>query len=174
MTGLNMTNACRRPVIWLTVFLIVLLVLCTMPPTLATPPPKKTQATRASVDSESQSFLANLRARVLNNWLLPDGKNVVVLEATVNTNGDVAEVKTGESKADPLAIEAATNAFDKAQPLGHLPSKYHSDCRITLTFTSDVDPHGDSTSNLTSAIDQVAANTKLGQEGAGTKGTGGQ
>ena len=162
-------------VVRLTILLAFTLVVCTTPPALAKTlsPAKKPQPAQAAGDnSESQAFLANLRARILNNWLLADGKNVVVLEATVNSNGDVAEVKTGQSKADPLAIEAATNAFEKAQPLGRLPSKYRGDCLITLTFTSDVDPHGDSTSNLTSAIDQIG--TKAGQDGAKSQSTGGK
>lgn len=128
-----------------------------VPSSFAKPLPAKPQAAASANDSqESQAFLSNLRARVLNNWLLPDGNNVVVLEATITPNGDVLEVKTSDSRADSLAIEAATSAFEKAQPVGHLPMKYHSDCKLTLTFNSKVDPHGDSTSDLNSRLDPIS------------------
>jgi hypothetical protein len=103
----------------------------------------------------SQVFLGNLRARILHNWLAPDGKNTVIIEATVSPEGEVLSSTTAASQADSLAIAAATTAFEKAQPLGHLPTGYNSNSKITLTLTSSVDPHGDSTSNLTSRIDQV-------------------
>ncbi|PWT98683.1 MAG: hypothetical protein C5B53_06390 [Candidatus Melainabacteria bacterium] len=153
------------------------LVLVAMPCTLAHQPAKKTESVSpsAAVDNrESQAFLANLRGRVLNNWLLPDGKNVVVLVATVNGHGDVTDVSTSESTADPLAIEAARNAFEKSQPLGLLPSRYAGDCKITLTFTSNVDPHGDSTSDLTSRIDLIKTSTNEGKQGTGAQAATGQ
>jgi hypothetical protein len=162
----------------MTIFFGLALVLGAMPSTLAYPQEKKAKTTTststAGDNRESQAFLANLRARVLNNWLLPDGKNVVILEATVNGNGDVLEVKTSESKADALAIEAATNAFEKSQPLGRLPSKYSGDCKITLTFTTNVDPHGDSTSDLTSRIDQISTGKNEGKQGADAQPAAGQ
>lgn len=159
-----------------TIFVLVL-ILGAIPCGLAHQAPKKSHTagpSNASDNRESQAFLADLRARILNNWLLPDGKNVVVLVATVNGNGDVTDVNTSESKADPLAIEAARTAFEKSQPLGRLPSKYSQDSKITLTFTSNVDPHGDSTSDLTSRIDQVKSGTDQGNQGSGAQPATGQ
>jgi hypothetical protein len=153
----------------LTIIFSFLLSTVLMPSVLASRPVKKTRS--LGDNSESQAFLAKLRARILNNWLLQDGKNVVVLEATVHPTGEVLEVKTSKSNADPLAIEAATNAFEKSQPVGALPSRYHGDCTVTLTFTSTVDPHGDSNSDLTSRIDQISQNTK---DGAAAQPSGGQ
>lgn len=128
---------------------------------------KKTgSANSAGATVESQAFLGNLRGRILNNWLLPDGKNVVVLEAIVSPEGDAVEVTTSNSKADDLAIEAAKSAFEKSKPLGQLPRQYHGQCRIVLTFTTNVDPHGDSNSDLTSRIEQIEQN---GREGTATK-----
>jgi hypothetical protein len=125
-------------------------------PASASPVLKKTQVIHKTIsDQASQVFLGNLRARILHNWLAPDGKNTVVIEATVSPEGVVLSSTTAASQADSLAIAAATTAFEKAQPLGHLPAGYNSNCKITLTFASTVDPHGDSTSNLTSRIDQV-------------------
>lgn len=152
-------------------------ILAAIPVSLAYGPAKKSQVpAKANDNPESQAFLARLRQRVLNNWLLPDGHNVVVIEATANPNGDVLEVKTDQSKADALAIEAATSAFENAKPLGNLPVKYHGDCKITLTFTSHVDPHGDSTSDLTSRIDQVNQNVQGGnaQQSSGGEAQSGQ
>jgi hypothetical protein len=86
-------------------FLGFVLVLGAMPHVFAHQPARSTHTAspNAPVDNrESQAFLANLRARVLNNWLLPDGKNVVVLVATVNGQGDVTDVNTSESQADAL------------------------------------------------------------------------
>jgi TonB family protein len=134
-------------------------------------PQRATSSSDASGDVESQQFLSGLRGRVLNNWLLPDGINTVVLEATVNPAGDVVDVQTAKSTADVLAVQAAQEAFNKAQPLGHLPAKYKSDCKIVLTFTTKVDPHGDSTSNLGSQIEPIV-NTGGQSSAAGTSGQG--
>jgi len=112
---------------------------------------------------QGQAFLDNLRARVLNNWFLPDGKNIVIIDATVSLNGDVLDVKTNNSSADSLAIQAAMTAFEKTQPLGHLPLKYRGNCKLTLTFTSNVDPHGDSTSDLASRIEEIYNGANNGQ-----------
>jgi TonB family protein len=161
----------------MTVILGFALVLGAMPCMFAHQPARSTHTASSNPSSdnrESQDFLASLRARVLNNWLLPDGNNVVVLVATVNAQGDVTDVSTSESKADPLAIEAARNAFEKAQPLGRPPSRYAGDCKITLTFTSKVDPHGDSTSDLTSRIDQIKTGANEGKQETGAQAAPGQ
>lgn len=124
---------------------------------VASPKIKEVQKGAESINTrECNLFLANLRQRILNNWLLPDGNNAVVIEATISPSGDVLNTDTSKSKADAVAIAAASNAFEKAQPLGPLPPNYKSNCQIILTFTSDVDPHGDSRSHLTSRLEQIA------------------
>jgi hypothetical protein len=102
-----------------------------------------------------QNYLSRLRGRILKNWMLPDGKNVVVVTAAVTPEGGVSDISTATSKADALAIQSATVAFDKAQPLEHLPPEANSVCKIQITFTSNVDPHGDSNSNVSTRIDML-------------------
>jgi TonB family protein len=138
--------------------LVIVLVLSTLSSlVLAAPPSGKREPmpAQAGNDAESQSYLANLRGRVLNNWLLPDGVNTVVIDATVTPNGDVLDTSTSRSTGDANAIQAAMDAFNKSQPLSHLPTKYKGNCRITLTFTSKADPHGESESNLDSKIEPL-------------------
>ncbi len=113
---------------------------------------------KKSNNGPSQIYLANLRSRLLSHWYAPDGHNRVVLELRVNPEGDILESKTNESKASDLAITAALTALDQSKPLGHLPANYSVEGKITIVFSSNVDPHGDSTSDLTTAIDQINNN----------------
>lgn len=126
---------------------------------------KKTPVIKVT-DVETQSFLNRLRACVLTNWQPVDGVNTVVLEVTLATNGDILRISADKSKAMPAAIECAKNAFGAAAPIGPLPAKYQSGSQITLTFNSNVDPHGDTTSNLITSIEQINQGTAL-PRGAG-------
>src|ERR1700679_1918652 len=39
-----------------------------------------------------EGYLSRLRVRLINNWTVPDGKNVVVLEAVVDPSGTATDV----------------------------------------------------------------------------------
>jgi hypothetical protein len=88
-------------------------------------------------------------------WEATDGKNTVVLETEIDPNGAISEIKSSNSRAGDIAIQAAKMAFEKVQPLEALPISQKAKGKLTVTFTSSVDPHGDSTSNIMTRIDPL-------------------
>jgi hypothetical protein len=100
-------------------------------------------------------YINRLRSKLMRIWEPPDGKNAVVLQALVDQSGAVSEINTATSRAGEVAIQAATIAFEKVQPLEALPVGSNKG-KLTIIFTSSVDPHGDSTSNITTKIDPLA------------------
>jgi hypothetical protein len=123
--------------------------------------PKATAVKRAPATSHPQlgPYLVRLRGKLLRIWEPTDGKNTVILEAVVDPPGTVREVKTSNSRASDIAIQTATMAFEKVQPLESLPISEKNPAKLTITFTSSVDPHGDSTSNIMTRIDPLPAST---------------
>jgi hypothetical protein len=102
-----------------------------------------------------EGYLGRLRVRLINNWTVPDGKNVVILEAVVDPSGTATDVSTAHSKADSVALDSATIAFEKSQPLEHFPAGSNAPGKLTVTFTSTADPHGDSNSSVSLRIDPI-------------------
>jgi len=101
------------------------------------------------------AYLARLRGKLGNNWMLPDGINRVEVTAMVNADGTVDTVKlVSTPKSDP-AEQAAADSFSKSQPLETLPSGFAM-ARLILVFSSKADPHGDTSSNITSKFETVA------------------
>jgi len=123
--------------------------------------PKATTTKRAPATSNAQlgSYLMRLRGKLLRIWEPTDGKNTVVLEAVVEPTGAVRDTKTSNSRATDIAIQTATIAFEKVQPLESLPISEKNPAKLTITFVSSVDPHGDSTSNIMTRIDPLPAST---------------
>jgi hypothetical protein len=109
----------------------------------------------AASSAQLQGYLARLRSKLIRNWEPTDGKNSVLLEAVVEPNGAVSDIKTSNSRATDIAIQTATMAFEKVQPLESLPISEKNPGKLTITFTSSVDPHGDSTSNIVTRIDPL-------------------
>jgi hypothetical protein len=123
----------------------------------------------ASSNAQLGSYLMRLRGRLLRVWEPTDGKNTVVLEAVIEPTGAVSEIKTSNSRAGDIAIQSATMAFDKIQPLEALPISEKNKGKLSITFNSTVDPHGDSTSNIMTRIDPLPG-VAATQEANTTKG----
>jgi TonB family protein len=101
------------------------------------------------LSSAYNSYLDRLRSKVYGIWDINEvtGKNHVVLQVTVAADGSATDLSLTSTPANPAAEEAASAAFNKAQPLESLPSG-SPPARVTMTFDSTYDPHGDSTSNM--------------------------
>lgn len=128
-------------------------------PALAAPPKKPAAAVKrpASVDMSPayNAYLGRLRGKVLQNWDFPAGKNHVVLQVTVNADGSSGEISLKSTPGNQAAEQAANAAFAQAQPLEPLPANSCPSAKITLTFDSTLDPHGDSSSNLSGRLDPI-------------------
>jgi hypothetical protein len=117
---------------------------------------KKHLAATRQTNPETQRYLNNLRQGMLKNWELVDGNNKVVLEAVVGLDGTISELKSlSSSQTNALAIDSAKNALEQCKPLPSLPNCYKHSCKLTLTFSSTVDPHGDSNSSLNTEMQEL-------------------
>jgi hypothetical protein len=112
-----------------------------------------------AVTPQLEGYLARLRAKLLRVWQPVDGKNVVILEATLSPQGEVSDLITKNSRANDLAIQSATAAFKSEQPL-EPPAPLKNPSRLTLNFFSEVDPHGDSKINITSQVTPMSAKSE--------------
>lgn len=124
------------------------------PPVLAAPPPGK-KPVAVNLSAQYNAYLNRLRGKVLNLWSYPDGKNHVLLEATVNADGTVAGIVLKSAPPSAQAEQAANTAFAQAQPLAALPQGSPPTVKITLSFDSSADPHGDSSANLSGRLDPI-------------------
>jgi len=109
------------------------------------PPARRAASTNTPV---SQAYLARLRSKVLRNWIIPDGKNHVVLTATLNSDGSAETASLTSSPKNDSAEQAGNEAFAKSLPLESVPTGIATPAKLVLTFESSADPHGDSSSNL--------------------------
>ena len=89
----------------------------------------------------------------MSNWheLMQDGKNHVVVTALVNADGSVDNIQIVSSPKNNSAEQAGNEAFAKSQPLESLPAGTPQ-AKLTMTFDSFSDPHGDSNSNIYTQI----------------------
>lgn len=101
------------------------------------------------------AYIARLRGKIANSWFLPDGNNHVVITAVVNADGSTGDVNIVSTPKDPPAEAAATEAFTKGQPFEPLPKELKGAGKLVVTFDSKVDPHGDSSSNVTFKLDPL-------------------
>lgn len=120
---------------------------------LAAPPVKRPPAVNLS--AQYNAYLNKLRGKILNIWDYPSGKHHVVLEATVGNDGSVAGVVLKSTPKSNEAEQAASGAFAQVQPLEPLPTGTAPTVKITLTFDSNYDAHGDSSSSLGARLDPV-------------------
>ncbi|GEM_PF-2326086 len=102
------------------------------------------------------AYLTRLRAKVLPHWDFPAGRFHVVLVAEVNADGSVGQVKVTSSPASEAAQRAADAAFAQAQPLEPLPPQSPPRARVTISFDSSYDPHGDSQSSVSARMEPLA------------------
>lgn len=116
--------------------------------------PQKAPAKPADNSAAYNAYLGRLRVKILDKWMMADGKNHVVLTANLNQDGSVSDVNLVSTPTCTPAEQAASDAFNQSQPLESLPGGMGA--KLTLTFDSTVDPHGDSTSNLACKLDPQA------------------
>jgi len=109
-------------------------------------------------DGNLQAYLSALRAKLLRVWDPTDGKNIVILEAVITPQGEVSDIKASKSEANDVAIQSAIMALEQVKPLDPLPNKPTANSKLTITFSSQVDPHGDSTTNVYTAIAPITEN----------------
>ncbi len=100
------------------------------------------------------AYLDRLRGKVQPNWTFPDGKNHVTLQVQVEPDGTASNITLSSTPKSEPAEQAANAAFAQVQPLAPLPDKSPA-VKVTLTFDSFSDPHGDSNSSLTGRLDPV-------------------
>lgn len=135
----------------------------------AAAPPTKPPAKPAGANYSSalNSYWQRLQPRILNNWSTPDGKNHVVLTATIQQDGSVADVTVVSNPSNNLADQSCTEAFNKSQPLEALPQGL-SAAKLTITFDYNYDPHGDGSSKVYGMIapSQVAQASEAPADGA--------
>ena len=112
----------------------------------------------ARMEAAFNAYLNKVRSKVVNAWLMPDGKNHVVLTATIGSDGAVTEIAVSSTPSNPQAEQSSSDAFNQTQPLDPLPAGAES-AKLSLTFDSTVDPHGDSNSNVSAKIDPVVKKT---------------
>jgi len=101
-------------------------------------------------------YFNRMRLRVQNNWQVPDGKNTVVVTATVNSDGSTSDLVATGHPHDSQAEVSATEAFNKSLPLEALPSGVSS-AKITINFEYSYDPHGDGYHKVSGQISQIAS-----------------
>jgi TonB family protein len=118
----------------------------------------------ANLSPQYNSYLEQLRNKILQFWLLPDGNNHVIISVSLSQDGSVSDLSISSSPSNNLAEQAASDAFNQAQPFPALPSNSQA-VRLSVTFDSKADPHGDSTSKLYAKIDPIKPTTDSTQTG---------
>ena len=144
------------------VFLIALnFLVCTAAP--AAPPHRPAgrpntagPAQNAALTQATNGYLGRLRGRLQKNWFLADGNNRVEINAVVAQDGSIDKVEVISTPKNDAAETSASDAFSKSQPFEALPSGVQS-AKLILVFHSNVDPHGDSNSNIDSKLEPVQA-----------------
>jgi TonB family protein len=111
-------------------------------------------ASDAALTAGFNAYLNTLRGKLDKNWYVADGKNHVTLTADVAADGTVTNLSITSSPSDTKAEQAASDAFNASQPLASLPGGVQS-VKLTLTFDSTADPHGDSSRNIGSKVDSI-------------------
>jgi hypothetical protein len=134
------------------VVLISVFVVSSLSCAIAAPPAKRPPA--VNLTGSYNAYLNKLRAKILSSWSPAEGKNKVILQAVVGNDGSVSDLTLKSTPPNPQAEESANAAFAQAQPLEPLPAN-SPNARITLTFDSFSDPHGDSSANLGTRMDPI-------------------
>lgn len=118
-----------------------------------------TMPQKSSLAPAYNAYIGALRAKVDNNWYLADGRNKVIIALHVAPDGSVTDLDITSTPKNSEAEQAASDAFNKAQPLPALPAG-SPPVKLTLTFTSTADPHGDNDRDISGLIEPVAQPAK--------------
>lgn len=117
-------------------------------------PAATTKSNSGATAAACNNYLNRVRAKVDKNWYVADGKNHVVLSVVVAPDGTVTDLNITSTPTDTKAEQAASDAFNQSQPLEALPSGSKA-MKMTLTFDSNADPHGDSSRTIGARLDPV-------------------
>jgi hypothetical protein len=101
---------------------------------------------------ECNAYLSRLSGRFENNWMMPDGRNVVTITAVLNQDGSTGDVSIKSSPSNKDAESAANEAFVKAQPFESLPTSAGTTAQLVVVFDSNADPHGDTSSQVKASL----------------------
>ncbi len=93
--------------------------------------------------SAQNAYASRLQAKVAKEWLLPDGKNHVVISMIVNPDGSVENIQVVSAPKSAAAEDAANAAFIKVEPLEPLPAGC-SKRKMDITFESTASQHSSS------------------------------
>ena len=116
--------------------------------------PAQNNPAHLNLTTAYNAYLAELRSKVINSWNLPDGKNHVVVSVVVQPDGTVGEITFESTPKNETAEHAAHAAFVDAQPFKALPNN-SPPMKLSFTFDSTADPHGDSTSSVSARLDPI-------------------
>ncbi len=144
---------------------LIIVAFCLMLPASAQiqPRPAKAGVSKPHVQVRSNSahaadnpkvavYLNTLTAKLLKNWLVPDGNNHVTITADLETDGKEMNIQAGSSPKNETAEKAALDCFNKCSPFEPLPSGVPLG-KLAVHFDSTADPHGDSRSHITARFD---------------------
>jgi TonB family protein len=119
---------------------------------------QRSARTAPAVDNSGQAFCNRVWSKISSKWLLADGNNQVILTCVLDAKGNPQDITIKSSPQCEAAQVSANQAFNDAQPFGPPPALKCSngEVKVTVTFNSRVDPHGDSSSSGQVRIDPVS------------------
>lgn len=128
----------------------------------------------AALTASFNAYCDSLRNKLDKGWSVADGSNKVTVTADVDKDGSVTNLKISSNPTSTAAEQAASDAFNFAQPLTALPAGVQS-IKLSLTFDSTADPHGDSSRNIITKVDNIVlpGATTAGSTPAATESGGG-
>lgn len=92
-------------------------------------------------------YAAQVQSLILDKWLVPDGKNKVILSIIIEPDGTTSGLSLVSNPKNETAEQAAKTAFGAAEPLAPLPNN-SPPVKLILTFVSQAEPHGESNAQL--------------------------
>lgn len=113
--------------------------------------PAKGGASQAAIGS----YCGKVWSNVSSKWLVPDGNNHVVITTELASDGSYGDMSVTSSPKNQEAEAAAMTALDQSKPLDLLPTGMTRG-KMTITFDSKADPHGDCSSGGSVRLDPLA------------------
>lgn len=101
------------------------------------------------------SYCGKVWSKVSSKWLVPDGNNHVVITTELASDGSYGDISVTSSPKNQEAEAAAMTALEQSKPLDLLPTGMARG-KMTITFNSKADPHGDCSSGGSVRLDPLA------------------
>ncbi len=101
-------------------------------------------------------YIDRLKEKLMNIWAPPDGHYQVELTAKLKADGSIAQMSINSTPDSQQAKAAAKDALSRIQPLEPLPPYGAKQAKLIMIFNSDVDPHGDTSLNLSIRLEPIA------------------